>query len=83
MGNIYRLYRLVWPEMASRTSIAWSVVFLVLAALAIPWFRWQDATMVAGLPGWLWWHIAWMGAASAMFALFARRDWGLFVEVER
>lgn len=83
MGNIYRLCRKATPEMASRTAIAWSVVFAVLVALAIPWFLWRDATMIAGLPLWLWWHIAWMGVASAVFAVFARRDWGLFVEVTR
>jgi hypothetical protein len=69
--------------MVSRTAVAWAVTFLVLVAFAIPWFMWRDATMVAGLPLWLWWHVAWMGVASAAFALFARRDWGLFVEVSR
>lgn len=69
--------------MASRTAVAWTVVFSTLVAFAIPWFLWQNATMVAGLPLWLWWHVAWMGLASAAFALFARRDWGLFVEVNR
>lgn len=67
--------------MASRTAVAWGIVFVVLVALAIPWFRWRDATMVAGLPLWLWWHVAWMLLAACAFALFARRDWGLFVEV--
>lgn len=67
--------------MASRTAVAWGIVFVVLVALAIPWFLWRDATMAAGLPLWLWWHVAWMALAAGAFALFAHRDWGLFVEV--
>jgi len=58
----------------------WAVAFAVLVALAVPWFLWRDATVVAGLPVWLWWHIAWMGLAAVTFRLFARRAWGLGVE---
>jgi len=58
----------------------WAVAFAVLVALAVPWFLWRDATVVAGLPVWLWWHIAWMGLAAVTFHLFARRAWGLGVE---
>ncbi|AHG04559.1 hypothetical protein HALDL1_13905 [Halobacterium sp. DL1] len=69
--------------MTSRAALGWGVVFAVLVALSIPWFLWRNATTVAGLPVWLWWHVAWMGVTAAAFALFARRDWGTFVEVGR
>ena len=69
--------------MTSRAALGWGVVFAVLVALSIPWFLWRNATTVAGLPVWLWWHVVWMGVTAAAFALFARRDWGTFVEVGR
>ncbi|WP_049927557.1 DUF3311 domain-containing protein [Halopiger goleimassiliensis] len=58
----------------------WLAVALVLCAFAIPWFLWGDATIVAGLPLWLWWHVGWMVLASAVFWLFARRAWGVGIE---
>ncbi|QCW03126.1 DUF3311 domain-containing protein [Natrinema pallidum] len=58
----------------------WLVVGLVLAGLAIPWFLWGSATVVAGLPVWLWWHVGWMGLASLVFWLFAQRAWGIGIE---
>lgn len=58
----------------SRTLL-WAFVFAGLVALAIPWFLWDTAQVVAGLPVWLWWHIGWMCAASVAFAVFARSDW--------
>ncbi|WP_226480525.1 DUF3311 domain-containing protein [Natrinema amylolyticum] len=58
----------------------WIVVGLVLAGLAIPWFLWGSATVVAGLPVWLWWHIGWMGTASVVFWLFTQRAWGIGIE---
>ena len=60
----------------------WLVVALVLCALAIPWFLWGDATLVAGLPLWLWWHIGWMVLASLVFWLFARWAWGIGIETD-
>jgi hypothetical protein len=63
-----------------RERYVWPVVFGVLVALAVPWFLWGDATVVAGLPAWLWWHIAWMGLTALAFHVFARRAWGLGVE---
>ena len=60
--------------------VAWTVVALVLSALAVPWFLWGDGTVAFGLPVWLWWHVGWMGLASVVFAVFARTDWGLGVE---
>lgn len=69
--------------MVTRSEVGWGVVFGVLVAFAIPWFMWGDATVVAGLPVWLWWHIGWLALASVAFALFARRDWGAFVGVGR
>ena len=58
----------------------WTVVALVLIALAVPWFLWDTSAIAAGLPVWLWWHIGWMALASVVFAAFARTDWGLGVE---
>jgi hypothetical protein len=58
-----------------RTDYLWIPVFAVLVALAVPWFLWRDATVVAGLPVWLWWHIGWMGVASVAFYAFSRGAW--------
>ena len=58
-----------------RTDYLWIPVFAILVALAIPWFLWNDATLVAGLPVWLWWHVGWMGLTAVAFALFARGAW--------
>ena len=58
----------------------WVAVAVVLSALAIPWFLWNDATIVAGLPLWLWWHVGWMGLVSIVFWVFARRAWGIGIE---
>jgi hypothetical protein len=63
----------------ARTA-AWALVALVLMALAVPWFLWDDAQVVAGLPAWLWWHVGWMVLASLVFAVFARTAWGLGIE---
>ncbi|WP_136718360.1 DUF3311 domain-containing protein [Halorientalis salina] len=63
-----------------RERIVWSLVAVVLAALAIPWFLWRDGTVIAGLPLWLWWHIGWMGLAAVVFRIFANRAWGVGVE---
>lgn len=66
--------------MTDRTaSFAWAGVFAVLLLLAIPWFLWGDATVVAGLPVWLWWHIGWMVVASIVFAVFTQRGWGVWM----
>ncbi|WP_336036433.1 DUF3311 domain-containing protein [Halobacterium yunchengense] len=69
--------------MAWRSALGWGIVFVVLVAFAIPWFLWNDASMVAGLPVWLWWHVAWMLVTAVAFAAFARRGWGTFAEVQR
>ncbi|AFZ74315.1 DUF3311 domain-containing protein [Natronobacterium gregoryi] len=61
---------------------AWVIVAIVLSALAIPWFRWGDGTIVAGLPLWLWWHVGWLFLASVVFWLFTRRAWGIGIEPE-
>ncbi|RZV11490.1 uncharacterized protein DUF3311 [Natrinema hispanicum] len=58
----------------------WIVVAVVLAGLTVPWFLWGSATVVAGLPVWLWWHIGWMGLASVVFWIFAQRAWGIGIE---
>jgi hypothetical protein len=69
--------------MVSRTALAWAACFLLLLALAVPWFLWRNDALFAGLPVWLWWHVAWMLVTAVAFAAFASRDWGLFVEVGR
>ncbi|MFB6137154.1 MAG: DUF3311 domain-containing protein [Halobacteriaceae archaeon] len=61
-------------------SVGWALAFLLLAALAIPWFLWGDTTTMLGLPVWLWWHVGWMVLAAVTFAAFADRAWGLWVE---
>jgi hypothetical protein len=67
--------------MVSRTErYLWPVVMGALVVFAVPWFLWRDATVVAGLPLWLWWHVGWMALASGVFALFARRAWGVGIE---
>jgi hypothetical protein len=58
----------------------WIAVAVALSALAIPWFLWNDATVVAGIPLWLWWHVGWMVLASVVFWLFARHAWGIGIE---
>ncbi|WP_293028689.1 DUF3311 domain-containing protein [Natronococcus sp.] len=58
----------------------WIAVAIGLSALTIPWFLWGDATTLAGIPLWLWWHVGWMGLASLVFWLFARRAWGIGIE---
>ncbi|MFB6153621.1 MAG: DUF3311 domain-containing protein [Halodesulfurarchaeum sp.] len=63
-------------------SLAWVGIFLVLAALAVPWFLWGDETVVAGLPVWLWWHIGWMILTAVTFRRFATRHWGLWTGVD-
>ncbi|MFB6157580.1 MAG: DUF3311 domain-containing protein [Haloferacaceae archaeon] len=53
----------------------WIPVLAALVALAVPWFLWGNATTVAGLPVWLWWHVGWMVLASASFYAFTRDAW--------
>jgi len=64
-------------------SIGWAGVFATLLALAIPWFLWGSEQLFAGLPVWLWWHIAWLGLAAIVFRVFVARAWGLWVTDER
>ncbi|WP_049892623.1 DUF3311 domain-containing protein [Natronococcus jeotgali] len=66
--------------MARLVLWGWIVVAIGLCALTVPWFLWGDATVVAGIPLWLWWHVGWMGLAALVFRLFARRAWGLGIE---
>ena len=66
---------------SNREGYAWAAVGAVLVALAVPWFLWGNATVVAGLPVWVWWHVGWLALCSAVFALFAHRAWGVGVEV--
>lgn len=63
-----------------REKYLWTLAFAVLIAFAVPWFLWRSAATVAGLPVWLWWHVAWMVLAALTFRAFAARAWGLGVE---
>jgi hypothetical protein len=62
-------------------NAAWLAVFLGLAVFAIPWFAWGDSTIVAGLPAWLWYHVAWLGLTTAVFYAFTQRGWDEIVGV--
>jgi len=66
--------------MSTVRIVGWTVIALVLMALAVPWFLWGNTQTVVGLPVWLWWHIGWMALASVVFAVFTRTDWGLGIE---
>jgi hypothetical protein len=57
----------------------WVGAMVTLAVLAVPWFLWGEATVVAGLPVWLWWHVGWMATAAVVFWAFGRRAWGIGV----
>lgn len=62
-----------------RELLGWTATALVLVTLAVPWFLWRDATVVAGLPLWVWWHVGWMVLASVVFYVFTERAWGVGV----
>lgn len=64
-------------------TFLWAFVFVVLVALAIPWFLWGDSRVVAGLPLWLWWHIGWMALATVAFYAFTQSDWDRLMGVTR
>ncbi len=55
----------------------WMTAMLVILTFAIPWFLWNDTRLLAGLPVWLWWHIAWMALAAIVFYSFTKRAWGI------
>lgn len=70
--------------MQDRTTEAiWALVFAVIVAFAVPWFLWRNATVVAGLPIWLWWHVGWLVLTSATFYVFSTRGWGLWMGGDR
>ena len=64
----------------SNGTVVWSLVALVLVALAVPWFLWGSSQVIAGLPVWVWWHVGWLFLTAAVFAAFARTAWGVGVE---
>ena len=66
----------------NRTDYLWVAAFAVLVTFAVPWFLWGDATVVAGLPVWLWWHVGWMALASAVFYGFTRGAWDRGIDRE-
>jgi len=69
--------------MSTVRFLVWTVVAVVLLALAVPWFLWGSTQTALGLPVWLWWHVGWMALASVVFAVFAHTDWGLGIEAVR
>ncbi|GAB7008764.1 hypothetical protein JCM31271_07070 [Halorubrum trueperi] len=50
----------------------WIPTFALLVAFAVPWPLWGVDTVVAGLPVWIWWHVAWLASCSVLFSLFVR-----------
>ncbi|WP_241981482.1 DUF3311 domain-containing protein [Halorubrum sp. GN11_10-6_MGM] len=56
----------------SRSDIVWIPTFAILVAFAVPWPLWGVDRVVAGLPVWIWWHVAWLGLCATLFALFVR-----------
>ena len=50
----------------------WIPTFAVLVAFAVPWPLWGVDLIVAGLPVWIWWHIAWLGLCTLLFTRFVR-----------
>jgi hypothetical protein len=56
----------------SRRDIVWIPTFALLVAFAVPWPLWGVDRVVAGLPVWIWWHVAWLGLCAVLFARFAR-----------
>ena len=63
------------PSMPRTKTALWAIAFLLLVVFAVPWFLWGNATVVAGLPIWLWWHIGWMMLAALLFYTFTRSAW--------
>jgi len=55
-----------------RRDIVWIPTFALLVAFAVPWPLWGVDRVVAGLPVWIWWHVAWLGLCAALFARVAR-----------
>ncbi|MDZ5810635.1 DUF3311 domain-containing protein [Halorubrum sp. AD140] len=56
----------------SRRDLVWIPTFALLVALAVPWPLWGVDRVVAGLPVWIWWHVAWLGLCAVLFAEFVR-----------
>ncbi|WP_418286523.1 DUF3311 domain-containing protein [Halorubrum sp. DTA46] len=56
----------------SRRDLVWIPIFAVLVAFAVPWPLWGVDRVVAGLPVWIWWHIAWLCLCTVLFSRFVR-----------
>ena len=54
----------------SQRDLVWIPTFAVLVAFAVPWPLWGVDRVAAGLPVWIWWHVAWLGLCAGLFALF-------------
>jgi len=53
-----------------RSDLVWIPIFAVLVALAVPWPLWGVDRVVAGLPVWILWHVAWLGLCTVLFSRF-------------
>ena len=56
----------------SRRDLVWVPIFAVLVTFAVPWPLWGIDRVIAGLPVWIWWHIAWLGLCTVLFSRFVR-----------
>jgi hypothetical protein len=54
------------------SDLVWIPTFALLVAFAVPWPLWGVDRVVAGLPVWIWWHVAWLGLCAVLFSRFAR-----------
>jgi hypothetical protein len=64
----------------SGQTLLWAGIALVLIALAVPWPLWGSQEVIAGLPIWVWWHVAWLVLTSLAFWVFTKVAWGTGVE---
>ena len=53
-------------------DLLWVPTFAILVAFAVPWPLRGVDYVVAGLPVWIWWHIAWLALCTALFSRFVR-----------
>ena len=56
----------------SQSDLVWIPTFAVLVAFAVPWPLWGVDLVIAGLPVWIWWHVAWLGLCTVLVRRFVR-----------